>query len=143
MSDDLSRSYKTEAEAAMGGFRKIINENHPNKFDEFSFFVIAIPGNGQLSFHYTLPQKLGPNGGKNSWKRSKGQLLRAYCHTHPERIKVEDFGSDDAEEFKGQRLAYPFLAWYLLTPKEQIRLAQSEADFNQGKPIGWISAVEP
>lgn len=138
-----STGYNTQDEAAMGGFRNIMSDNHKNTFDEFAFYVIVAANRGQAEFHYTTPQKLGPNGGEAKFTPGRGQILRAYCHTHPKRIKDEEFGSDDAREFSKKIKIHPFLAWYLLTPTEQIRFAKTEADFKASKSITWISSVQP
>jgi hypothetical protein len=145
MSNNLSGPYRTQDEAAMGGFKKVMGGTHPNKYDEYAFYIIAVPKDGQLTFHYTTPpEKLGPNGGELTFKLAKGQLLRAYCHSHPERISEQNFSSDDFEEYERKIRLHPFLAtWYLLTPKEQIRVARNKTEFREGKSVQWIPSVQP
>ena len=143
MADNLSKAYKTRDEAAMGGFKKIMSGNHPNKFDEYAFYVLLKVESGQINYYYTPPEKIGSSGGALRLTLSKGQLLRAYCHTHPQRIQEENFSADDLAEFKVKIQTYPSLVWYLLTPGEQLRLAQSESDFRAGKEVKWIASVQP
>ena len=143
MADNLSKAYKTRDEAAMGGFKKIMAGNHPNKYDEYAFFIFLVIKDGQITYHYTSPEKIGANGGSLAVKPSPGQHLRGYCHTHPARISEENFSADDLTEFKRLIQVFPSMVWYLLTPSEQLRLAQSESDFRAGKEVKWIASVQP
>jgi hypothetical protein len=143
MADNLSKAYTKIDEAAMGGFKKIMNNNHLNQFDEYAFFIILTVENHQPTYHYTPPEKIGSSGGALKVTLSKGQILRAYCHTHPRRIQEENFSADDFTEFKRTVQTFSSLVWYLLTPSEQIRVAKSESDFRAGKDVPWISSVQP
>jgi hypothetical protein len=143
MAGNLSKAYKTRDEAAMGGFKKIMSGNHPNKFDEYAFYILLVVESGQANYHYTEPEKIGSSGGSLKLKLDKGQYLRAYCHTHPARISEENFSADDFTEFKRTVQIHSALVWYLLTPSEQIRLAQSESDMRAGKEVKWIASVQP
>ncbi len=143
MADNLSKPYKTRNEAAMGGFKNIMAGNHPNKYDEYAFYILLVVESGQANYHYTPPEKIGSSGGALKLKLSKGQLLRAYCHTHPARISEENFSADDFTEFKRTVQLYSALVWYLLTPSEQLRVAQSESDFRAGQEVKWIASVQP
>lgn len=143
MAENLSKAYKTIDEAAIGGFKKIISGNHPNKSDEYAFFILIVVENSQATYRYTTPEKIGANGGSLKLTLSKGQILRAYCHTHPQRISEQNFSADDFSEFKKMRQNNPSIVWYLLTPTEQLRVARSETDFRGGNPVQWVESVQP
>ncbi|MBX7173829.1 MAG: hypothetical protein K1X72_22860 [Pyrinomonadaceae bacterium] len=143
MAGNLSKGYKTIDEAAMGGFKKIMSGNHPNKFDEYAFFILIVVENSQATYRYTAPEKIGSNGGSLSLTLAKGQVLRAYCHSHPQRITEQNFSADDFSEFKKMRQNNPTIVWYLLTPTEQLRVARYETDFRAGNPVQWVDTVQP
>lgn len=141
----LSSQYKTQEMAAMGGFLFSMMGNQ-NKFAEFAFWVINdFTVKGHSGFKYTEPQTDGtPHGVKlRSPTLTAKQVVTAYCHTHPGSLIVANFSFDDLIEFRDKRRIFPGISFYLLTPQNQIRLAQNEEDFKPQnvRTIEWIPSV--
>lgn len=129
-------SYKTMEQAAMGGFAKVMMSNQ-YKTAEFAFWVIVKANGGQLSFHYLTPQTDGSAHGV-SLVMPHGFMIRAYCHTHPGSLKTEHFSPDDLQEFTRLREINPIISFFLLTPYDQIRIAQNEKEFQVSRSVQWL-----
>lgn len=141
---ETSKPYKMRDHAAMGGFELLKRSNYQIDTDEYAFYVVRTHKGGQINYYYTVPPvKLGPNGGEAKIKLSPGQTVVAYCHSHPKRINDEKFGTDDEKEFGEKIKIFPLMVWYLLTPNKLIRLAESEKEFREGRPIEWLLGITP
>jgi hypothetical protein len=140
----MSKPYKTQNEAAMGGFLFSM-KNNQNKFSEFAFWVIFdFTEKGISVFKYSEPQSDGtPHGVKlKTPTLTRKQAVTAYCHTHPSSLIVGNFSADDVTRYTELSKIFPGIVFYLLTPQNQIRLAQNLPEFPVGKTINWISSVE-
>jgi hypothetical protein len=143
----LSGSYRTQHEAAMGGFLFSMTANR-NKVAEFAFWVIFdLTVKGSPVFKYTEPQTDGsPHGVKlTSPTLSLKQSVTAFCHTHPGSLTDANFSSDDLGEFNRLQNFFPGISFYLLTPQNLIRLAQNVEEFKPWnvKSVEWNSSIKP
>lgn len=137
------RSYRSKEEAAMGGFNKVTtNVNY--KFEEFAFWVIAKVDNGKLSFHYMTPQSNGSAHGVELTmiRLPRNHFYKAYCHTHPDSLHTAIFSTDDARLYEKLNKIVPFITFYLLAPHNELRIAENENDFPNGRTVAWRN-VEP
>lgn len=138
----LSKPYATRDEAAMGGFSRILNNHADWQYNEYAFWVILKFEKGKPHYHYCAPQS---SGSRNHVKLIKppGQVLRAFCHTHPQIPSAPDFSSGDLQQFRELAKQKEAIAFYLMNGFREIRLAQYENDFMRGKSINWIKGVTP
>lgn len=144
MSDNLSKEYKTRDEAAMGGFKRIKDNNDPFDTYEFAFYIISTFRKGEKTYQYTPPVNIGAAGGELTRRSEPGKVLQAYCHTHPRRIQHEGFSSGDLTEYEKKAKVYPGMVWYLMTFKEQLSLGESADEVKKGgRSVNWLPWVTP
>jgi len=137
---ELSKSYSSPDDAAMGGYRRVLQNSNAWLTEEFGFWVIMkINTDKKPIYFYTKPV----GGGSSEVKLTlpNGVMVRAHCHTHPHRISTGDFGADDKESFQKLQKVQPGIAFYLLNPYQEIRRARAECEFLSGTTVKWDSKV--
>lgn len=139
----LSKPYATRDDAAIGGFKKVLKNNQAWKSKEFAFWVVLKPNDKQKAdYFYTAPVS-DDSGSEVSAVWPKHQIVRAHCHTHPSRISTGNFSTGDKRTFVKLSKTQPGVAWYLLNPQSEIRLAETESDFPEGKSLNLRDDVSP
>lgn len=138
MSDaiELSQPYDTRDRAAICGYRKVMIDSNAWHLKEFGFWVILKAHGKEVKYHYSTPKSDGSNTNvKLKWPT--GHIVRAFCHTHPKSISTGDFSADDLGQFRELLKKGINIAFYLMNPYQEIRLAENETDFMQGKSVSW------
>jgi hypothetical protein len=139
MSDPLKLSppYASPELAVKAGFKKIMADNNKQETQEFGFWVILkpVPGSQTPTYHYTEP--VGGGSSEVSLTLPVGKPVVAHCHTHPKRISTGNFSTGDKRSFEKLREHRSNIAYYLLNPQSEIRLANTEKDFPAGITVKW------
>jgi hypothetical protein len=139
----LSRAYASRDDAAIGGFKRILMNSNAWKTQEFAFWVVlAHNSRREVEYFYTAPVTDDSGSGVKA-AAPQGQIVRAYCHTHPGSVASGDFSYDDKLSFVASQAKLPSIVWYLLNPQMGIRLAEAECDFPSGKEVRLRDSVQP
>jgi len=139
----LSKPYQRRDDAAIGGFKRVLMNSKEWETKEFAFWVILkVNAKKVPEYFYTAPESDGSAHGVKL-KMPVGHLVRAYCHTHPKSISTGNFSSGDREEFLRLQKLQPGIVWYLLSTNTQLRLAEAECDFMEGKSVDFRDSVSP
>lgn len=139
----LSGPYATRDDAAIGGFKKILLNANVWKTNEFAFWVIAkVNAKHEVEFFYSAAVS-DSSGNEVAAVVPQHVIVSAHCHTHPSRISTGDFSSGDKKAFIELRKTKPSIAWYLLNPRSEVRVATAESDFPAGKTLSLKDSVKP
>lgn len=139
----LCGPYPTRDDAAIAGFGKVLKGGLAWKTNEFAFWVVLKPKPGSAAdYFYTLPKSDG-SGGEVTSELPRNQIVVAHGHTHPAKVSTGDFSPGDKRQYVKVRNARPGVAWYLLNPKGEIRLAEAESDFPAGKTVSPRGSGKP
>lgn len=139
----LSRPYPTRDDAAIAGFKKVMQNSQAWKTREFAFWVVLKPNASQRAdYFYTQPVS-DDSGSEVTAEWPRHQIVRAHCHTHPSRISTGNFSPGDKRMFMALRKDKPGVAWYLLNPQGEIRVADAECEFPAGKSVRLRDDVKP
>jgi hypothetical protein len=139
----LSKPFDSPDDAAMGGFKRILQNGTAWLTQEFGFWVImkVCPDKKTVKYFYTDPE-----GGGNTEVQltlPEGVMVRGHCHTHPHSISTGNFSTGDKRSFVELREARPGIAFYLLNPAQEIRRAITGSEFPPGTTVNWNSSVTP
>ena len=123
--------YKQIEDAIEAGFGHILRMGDSNK-KEYAF-VVALKIEDR-AYCYTEPKtSSSPSYVKLNIELPPGLRSRAFCHNHPDNIEDAGFGSGDgglyAEAVKNGSTS----VWYMMNKFNEIRVANSQADFPNGK----------
>jgi hypothetical protein len=124
--------YKQIEDAIEAGFGHILRMGDSNK-KEYAF-VVALKREDR-SYCYTEPQTSSSLSYVNLNIELPPGLYwpRAFCHNHPDNIADPGFGSSDGRLFAEAVKNGSTLVWYLMNKFNEIRVAQSQSDFPNGK----------
>jgi hypothetical protein len=122
--------YNSRDAAARAGFKQVMLNNQWLVLEYGFWVVFKVNSDKSVTYYYTEPQ--GGEGSQVKLTAPPGLLVRAFCHTHPQRLNSGDFGPDDKLHFQESRKVLPGIVWYLLNPFKEIRLAVDESQFPAG-----------
>jgi len=129
--------YKQIEDAVEAGFGHILNMGDWNK-KEYSFVVALKIAN--RSYCYTEPKTSGSlTYVELNVELPPGLKSRAFCHNHTDIIEDAGFGSSDGGLYAQAVKNGSTLVWYMMNRFQEIRVAQSQADF----PSGTVTKLKP
>ena len=125
--------YKQIEDAIEAGFGHILRMGDSNK-KEYAFVVaLKIEGTNR-SYCYTEPKTSNSlSYVKLNIELPPGLWSRAFCHNHPDNIEDAGFGSSDGRSYAEAVKNGSTSVWYMMNKFNEIRVAQSQADFPSGK----------
>ena len=131
--------YKQIEDAVEAGFGHIRRMGDSNK-KEYAFVVALKIQGTRSSYCYTGPTTSSAQNYVNlNIELPAGLAGRAFCHNHPDNIADAGFGSDDGAAYAAAVKNGSTLVWYMLNKFNEIRVAQSQADF----PSGRVTRFKP
>ena len=98
-------------------------------------FVVALKSQGtSRSYCYSEPQTSDSlSYVELNIELPPGLWSRAFCHNHPDNIEDPGFGGGDGRLYAEAAKKGSTLVWYLLNRFNEILVAQSQADFPEGR----------
>jgi hypothetical protein len=134
-----SSPFDTRDEAAAAGFRQVLQNGDQSKIEEFGFWVIVkLNKDKKPKFHHTAIESSRSHDFVRLAK-PRAVIVRAHCHSHPISAGTENFSPGDKgvfEELNKDRNSN--IVCYLMTPLQQIRLAERKQDFPVGRDVRWV-----
>lgn len=155
----MASAYKTVDAAALGGFKKIINEKRDYGQFEYGFLVISFPRkiirqlghegfeDTETAYTYTEPKTdRSTDAIEISIPPALALTARAFCHNHP---VYGNYSTTDANSFKKlkdltqqHRLKFD-IVFYLLQADGQVRRSNSIDRFWDGELIDGLDTAVP
>jgi len=123
--------YKRIQDAIESGFGHIRRMGDSNR-KEYAF-VVALKIAGRTYCYSEPTTSSAPNYVNLSINLPAGLTGRAFCHNHPDNIADAGFGSDDGATYAAALKNGSTLVWHMMNKFNEIRVAQSQADFPSGR----------
>lgn len=133
----MTGPFKTVEDAVRAGFKAIMADNNKQEYTEYGFFVVMKVNDDHKGVHYCYTDIEGGGSGEITITVPNGQMVRAHCHTHPKRTSTGNFSTHDKSSFVYVRSKREGIAFYLLNPQSQIRVANDANDFPAGRDVSW------
>jgi hypothetical protein len=125
--------YERIEEAIEAGFGHVLRMGDSNA-KEYGFVVALKIEGKKRSYCYTEPKTSGSvTHVQLNVALPRGLTGRAFCHNHPANIADPGFGSSDGRLYAEAAKKGSTLVWYMMNKFNEIRVAQSQADFPSGK----------
>jgi len=112
-------------------------DNNKQQYKEFGFWVIMKVNAAKTGVDFFYTDIVDGGSGEVTMTLPQGMMVRANCHTHPQRYTTGNFSTNDRNNFVMLRNKQHPMPFYLLTPFGQIRVAKEEGDFPGGKDVSW------
>ena len=133
----MTGPFSSELAAVRAGFRAIMADNNKQNYKEFGFWVIMKVKADKSGVNFFYTDIVDGGSGEVSMTLPIGEMVRANCHTHPNRYTTGNFSTNDKNNFVMLRDKQHPMAFYLLTPSGQISVAKEEKDFPGGQGVSW------
>ena len=131
--------YKQIEDAIEAGFGHIRRMGDSNKKEYAFVAALKIEGTNR-SYCYTEPKTSSSVSYVTlNIELPPGLTSRAFCHNHPDNIADAGFGSGDGASYAAAVKNGSTLVWYMMNKFDEIRVAQSQADF----PNGRVTKLKP